>query len=115
MCQYLFAVVRVVTILIQFVLFCCCIVNGEEQNISHMSSLPLSADVLSGCLNVKNNSTNRIYLSPDNYASILVGFPDQVSCIINRCVPYICHLHFYDDHYIILIYIYKTVSLYPLQ
>lgn len=51
------------------------------MKITQMTTTPMSDGVLSKTLGEKISCPNRVAVTPDSYASILVGFPELVSYV----------------------------------
>ena len=52
------------------------------MKITQMTTTPMSDSVLSKTLGEKISCPNRVAVTPDSYASIVVGFPELVSLVL---------------------------------
>ena len=59
----------------------CCAGYGPMK-ITQMTTTPMSDSVLSKTLGEKISCPNRVAVTPDSYASIVVGFPELVSLVL---------------------------------
>ncbi|OWF39225.1 von Willebrand factor A domain-containing protein 8 [Mizuhopecten yessoensis] len=50
--------------------------EGQETVVDEMATIPLSDQLLSRVMKKDMTSSNRVFVTPDSYASVLVGFPD---------------------------------------
>ncbi|XP_060072942.1 von Willebrand factor A domain-containing protein 8-like [Ylistrum balloti] len=50
--------------------------EGQETVVDHMATVPLSEQLLKSAIKKDVTSVNRVIVTPDTYASVLVGFPD---------------------------------------
>ena len=57
------------------------------MKITQLTTTPMTDTLLSKTLDEKISSPNRVAVTPDSYASVLVGFPELVRCqFVCACV-----------------------------
>ena len=57
-------------------------ITGINLRVQSIRTTALSPEVLSAAVGQEMSAPNRVMVTPDSYASILCGFPDQVSSLV---------------------------------